>query len=351
MKILYIIDRPNLYGSEQHLLDIIKNFDQFYDVTIITFSKGEMLDYIPKNTKIKIVKVQWINKFKKYKLLYNMIKKLNPEIIHCHQPKALLYGSVIGRILGVKTIVTIHSKAYDHALIHKGVIRRSFVFIFHTIADFISKLFAKKIIYVNKKMYLNSIFKKKSFFISNWLKSSNQPVKKAKSYLSGNEIRFLTVGSTTKSKGFDLLVSFLRILKKNGIKFNAKVYGHIDESFIKKLSIPEELKLCGFNANLKNAYKEADIFILLSRSETFGLSYLEAMSQGLPIICLDLDDLSELIPSGNIKINTISKEIIPLLNDLLLKNYNDVSIKNISQSKNYSYLEKMTQLKEIYEKD
>ncbi len=48
MKILYIIDKPNMYGSEQHLLDIIKKFSQSQDISLIAFSKGEMLEHLPK---------------------------------------------------------------------------------------------------------------------------------------------------------------------------------------------------------------------------------------------------------------------------------------------------------------
>lgn len=35
---------------------------------------------------------------------------------------------------------------------------------------------------------------------------------------------------------------------------------------------------------LLNLYRKSDIFIMLSKRETFGLVYIEAMSQGLPII-------------------------------------------------------------------
>ena len=36
--------------------------------------------------------------------------------------------------------------------------------------------------------------------------------------------------------------------------------------------------------SLLDAYRQSDVFIMLSHRETFGLVYAEAMSQGLPVI-------------------------------------------------------------------
>ncbi len=348
MKILYIIDKPNMYGSEQHLLDIIKKFLQSQDISLIAFSKGEMLEHLPK-IKIAIFKIRWICKLSEFLHLYEFIKNEKPDLIHCLQPKALFYGTVIGKFLGIKTIITVHSRPYDHALIHKNLFKRLVVFIFHNFIIFVSKILANKIIYVNNKMYLKSIFKYKSQYISNWLKSDIKYTT-SKSFNKKKKINFLTVGSISKSKGFDLLIDFFNILKKDSIDFSAKVYGHIQDDFIKDITIPEEVELCGFKNNIINAYQEADIFILFSRSETFGLSYLEAMSQGLPIICLDLDDFIELIPNDNIKVKNIEEDIVDLLQKILKKEkYEKISRINIDKSKEYSYDKKMEQLKLVYE--
>ncbi|WP_228568405.1 glycosyltransferase family 4 protein [Campylobacter sputorum] len=349
MKIIYIIDKPNMYGSEQHLLDLIKYFSQFYNVSLIAFSKGEMLNSLPA-IKTKIFTIKWLRSVLEFIKLYKFIRNEKPDLIHCHQPKALFYGSIIGKILGIKTLITIHSRAYDHALIHKNLFKKLIVFIFHSCVDFVSKILANKIIFVSNKMYLQSIFKYKSHYISNWLKSDFKYKLNDKEFNIKENINFLTVGSVSKAKGFDLLMKFFNILKQNDVKFTSKIYGDIQKKFIKSIVIPSEVKLCGFKKDIKSEYENADIFILFSRSETFGLSYLEAMSQGLPIVCLDLDNLKELIPDENIKVKKITDNIINLLKEIIKKdNYKKISKINMNKSKEYSYGKKMKQTKRIYE--
>lgn len=345
MKIVYIIDKPNMYGSEQHLLDILRYFSKTDEITLITFSEGEMLNYIPKMS-LKIINMKWFPNFKNLVVFYKYIKEINPDLIHCHQPKALFFGTIIGKILGIKTIITIHSQPYDHATVHRNILKKFIVYLFHSLVSLMSKFLTTKIIYVNHRMYEISYFKNKSIVITNWLKSSiRQGLPKN---IISNKINFLTVGSTTYPKGFDILIDFFILLKKKEFNFSAKVYGEVHNEFIKNINIPDEVQLCGFNNNLIDEYTNANIFVLFSRTETFGLSYLEAMSQGLPIICLDLEELRGLIPPINCKVKDIYQAFECLLKLIEKENYEIVSKINIEESQKYSYIEKMKKINSLY---
>lgn len=52
------------------------------------------------------------------------------------------------------------------------------------------------------------------------------------------------------------------------------------------------------NTELKEKYKEADIFILPSTIEGFGMVFLEAMNYGLPVIGSNVGGIPEIIDDG-----------------------------------------------------
>jgi glycosyltransferase involved in cell wall biosynthesis len=351
MRILYIIDKPNMYGSERHLLDILNYQYTRNDIYLITFSKGNMLKYIP-DIKSKLFNLSWFLNIFALIDMYKYIKELSPDIIHCHQPKGLFIGSIIGFILKITTIVTIHSRAYDHAFIHKNIVKKVLVYLFHKFINSITLLFSKQCIYVNKSMYKSSFVKNKSIYLSNWLNHDfkyNAP----KTLKYDNPLKFISVGSFTHSKGFDILIDFFEYLKEKDLLFEVDIYGSIQGTLYDELKFRINKLSCinfkGFSNSIHNEYKKADFYILFSRSETFGLSYLEAMSQGLPVISLNLNDLKEFIPLENILENDFDKIYCKLIGLIDNIQYNNLSMLNIEISKKYSYENKMEELENVYE--
>ena len=341
-----------MYGSERHLLDIISFFSKSNDVALISFAKGEMLKYV-EDININTFHIGWLPNINIFLIMLRHVKLNKPELIHCHQPKATFIGSIIGRLLGIPVIVTIHSKAYDHVLVHNNFFKKIVVYLFHKITTYISELLASKIVYVNKTMYVNASFKYKSIYIANWL-NPNLELNSTKKLATSSNVSFLSIGSITKAKGYDLLFDFFEYLKINSFNFNANIYGDIQGDLYEKnkerLLPLKEVVFHGFKTDLKQAYREADIYVLFSRSETFGLTYLEAMSQGLPIICLDLDELINLIPNDNILVKDIEEAYFKLQKILNNKTYEYISQINTKRSQEYLYDDKMKELHLIYEK-
>ncbi|MFW6015829.1 MAG: glycosyltransferase, partial [bacterium] len=91
--------------------------------------------------------------------------------------------------------------------------------------------------------------------------------------------------------------------------------------------------------DLMNMYRSADIFIMPSYNETFGLVYLEAMSQGLPIIYTINDGVDGYFRKGEVgysvnpdNIDDIAKKV-----ELIINNYDDISNKAVELSKRFSW--------------
>jgi glycosyltransferase involved in cell wall biosynthesis len=113
----------------------------------------------------------------------------------------------------------------------------------------------------------------------------------------------LFVGRLIKGKGIDLLFNALKEINTN---FCLSIVGSgPEEDELKKLTydlnIADKVKFCGYKnqEEIIEQYKKADIFILPTREDCFGLVITEAMCAGLPIICSKYaDGAFDLIDEG-----------------------------------------------------
>lgn len=71
------------------------------------------------------------------------------------------------------------------------------------------------------------------------------------------------------------------------------------EKLIKKLSLHNHVVLLGFHDNIPFLMKSADMFVLPSVKEAFGLVLLEAMASGLPIIASRTGGITDIIDNKN----------------------------------------------------
>ena len=70
------------------------------------------------------------------------------------------------------------------------------------------------------------------------------------------------------------------------------------KSLARELGIDEHVTFLGHIQDIPRLLAEADIFLIPSLWEGFGLAALEAMNAGLPVIASDVDGLKELIVAG-----------------------------------------------------
>lgn len=97
----------------------------------------------------------------------------------------------------------------------------------------------------------------------------------------------ITVASIEHNKNLLFVAKAVENLNKRGFRIKYKIAGTIiDKSILDELLQNQFFQYLGVLSRfeLLHAYRQSDIFIMVSHNETFGLVYAEAMSQGLPII-------------------------------------------------------------------
>jgi glycosyltransferase involved in cell wall biosynthesis len=139
----------------------------------------------------------------------------------------------------------------------------------------------------------------------------------------------IAVGRLSKQKGFEYLIKALSEVKKKEKNFKLLLIGDGEEKkslerLSKKMGLEEEIIFLGkvFHDKLPKYYHVADIFVLPSLYESFGIVFLEAMAAGLPIISTNVAAIPEVVDKkvGILvkpkNVNELAKAILTLVNDV-----------------------------------
>lgn len=101
------------------------------------------------------------------------------------------------------------------------------------------------------------------------------------------QIRLVFAGKINRNKNIETILKTSEILKKKGYDVRLKIIGRIyDDKYKNMLNSHDHIQHIDHVVKLEliDHYRCSDIFIMPSVTETFGLVYAEAMTQGLPVI-------------------------------------------------------------------
>lgn len=150
--------------------------------------------------------------------------------------------------------------------------------------------------------------KSKIFIISNSVeleKFTNTKINKK----IDNKIKLITVARYAElKKGFDILDDILKKLIENKILFEWKIIGKNSNELLKKKIVKINKSFFRLYENIENNYekyypnskliehyKSSDIYINLSRIESFGITLVEALASELPVISFDTKGGNEIV--------------------------------------------------------
>lgn len=101
--------------------------------------------------------------------------------------------------------------------------------------------------------------------------------------------RFITASRLAAEKHIDIAIKAIANLHNQGIEVMFDIYGQGEEQnkleqTIKDVHAENYIHLKGLSNDLEHVYPEYDAFVSTSFSEGFGLTYIEALNSGLPVI-------------------------------------------------------------------
>lgn len=101
-------------------------------------------------------------------------------------------------------------------------------------------------------------------------------------------------------KGQDILVRAISLLKKDGYPLQCDFAGEGGsqeylQSLAQECGVADQIRFLGLRNDVPKLLAAADLFVLPSRSEGFGIVIIEAMASGVPVVVADVDGPREIV--------------------------------------------------------
>ena len=320
MRILFVSDLLSYGGASKLIYDLLPRMvrlGHFCELLILTDKNSKYIDeltesgvsvhVVPNNVQSKTGRIRYIKRF---------ITQNNYDVVHANLFPVIYYCSIAKRLSGKsfpKLVMTEHST--DNKRRHKAFLRP-----------------LERFIYKNYD-HIISISDKTQENLCGWLKLKDNSkfsvihngidIDRFKSAEclnreavitnpASDDILLLTVGSFTRQKNHLKLLEAIALLPDN-FKLILCGEGPLKDEIIEKinsLDIVNRVDLLGFRKDIDRIMHTADILVIPSIWEGFGLIAAEGMACGIPMAVSDVPGLSEVVGDAGIKFDPDSAESI-----------------------------------------
>ncbi len=292
-KILFVMPTLKKDGAEVQISNLISYFEKF-TIDIFTFDLYKEGNSILND--LGDVEIYTKDGSTNLYALKKIIDSKDYDIVHSHLPKADFYVGLL-KVFSkkFKHLITVHAQYGDRA----GESKLKYL---------IFNVFWKLIL--NNSDGVIAISKK----IENWL-TNERGIKKNKISTIHYGIKIKERNKRTKSnnvigtaarflpwKGWSQVIETAAILRDLNLDFKLILAGSDDEDYKKKLenmvknnNLDSYVYFENHYENIDNFFAKIDLFLFLTESEGFGLIVLEAIENNIPVICSNIEPLSEFV--------------------------------------------------------
>lgn len=182
-----------------------------------------------------------------------------------------------------------------------------------------------------------------------FFRNKNEKVKKTLK----DKVHVICVGLICKNKNQVNLAKAIDGLNREGNDIDLKIIGKIENEKIKSNLLKYKfLSLISYmdKKELVKEYQKADIFALTSHTETFGLVYAEALSQGLPIIYSRGQGFDRQFDEGFVGTSANSRSVQSIKDAIrkVINNFSDMEKNTKIASRRFEWSSIALQYKKLY---
>lgn len=297
MRILCLIEALGSGGAERQMVGLASMLKKDgNDVTVMTYYPKDFYRYVLDEAGVEYIYLaQAQDKKKRITELAKAIKGNKPEVVICYSPSSAMIACLL-KMVGYKYKLIVS----ERNSIRENNRREKLKFFLYRWADYIvpnsneQELFiASYYHHLIEKTEVITNFVDTDFFSPQGEYESHQPCK------------IICVGRDNPQKNQLRFLDAVKILADKKLQFKVDWYGSFESDYgvkcekkIKDLSIEDRIELKGETKNVRDEYRQHDVFCLPSIYEGFPNVLCEAMSCGLPVVCSNVCDNPNIVGEG-----------------------------------------------------
>ncbi len=300
IKLLYVVTKSNIGGVQVHLIELIDQIGGFIEPHFIVGETGWLYDeLIKRNINVYCIKnivreISPINDIRAIFAIRKIIKKIKPDIVHCHSSKAGIVGRIAAKLCGIPALFTAHGWAFTEGVAERK--RKIYKIIERIVANFSDKIIC--VSEYDKQLALKTMPEQaqKLILVHNGIRDIKNINRKEEKL----PVRFVMVARFMEPKDQESLLKALFHISQDNIEFLMTFVGDgeklkLAKQMARELKLDKYVRFLGTRNDVKQILYENDIFLLISRWEGFPISVLEALRAGMPVVASNVGGIPEIV--------------------------------------------------------
>lgn len=291
--IVHIIPTLNIGGAERFVVSLCTHTDtaKFRNTVITLWDNAPLAETLPEEVAHISFNIGTVGKLQRTKRLSALLQELQADIVHTHLFSADLWGRLAAKRLGLPVVTTEHNVNHAEPL-HWRFIKR-------IMRRYTNRYTAPSLAVRSYMRHAYGIRQKHIKIIPHGIDTARfadiAPATFEKPY------QLLVIGRLVEQKGHRVLIDALSQLEDVPVELTVVGEGVLErglKAYATEQRVADRITWAGAVLDVVPVYAAADVVIIPSLWEGFGLVALEALASERAVIASDIDGLAENITHG-----------------------------------------------------
>jgi glycosyltransferase involved in cell wall biosynthesis len=323
---LLIVDGLGLSGKTKALADLAVGLDKRrYQPTVVCFGKEDSpLVEILDRASVPLVEVRVDDRLsvRNFARVFEIVRRLRPDIVHCYNPRTMLYGGTAARLLKIRATVgslsafacTVPDREYEFLPQRLITTSKRNRWRNKAVGGLMQRLAVVSTTLGERFCRYNGIPKDKLRVVPYGVALEAEPEGGGRRSMARARLRaelgvddhhllVASVGRLVEQKDYPTQIRGFATAAGADDRLRMVLIGdgplRADlESLVRECGVGDRVTFLGYRSDVGDWLQAVDIFALTSKFEPFGVALLEAKAAGLPIVSTSVNEIPEILSDG-----------------------------------------------------